>query len=41
MTLEEVDLIFTGTPAGVGKVAAGDKIFASITDIAELECSIV
>ena len=41
MTLEKGDLIFTGTPAGVGKVAAGDKILASITDVAKLECSIV
>ncbi len=36
MTLEEGDLIFTGTPAGVGKVNRGDKIFASIENIASL-----
>ncbi len=36
MTLEEGDLIFTGTPAGVGKVNRGDKIFASIENIANL-----
>lgn len=36
MTLEAGDLIFTGTPAGVGKVTRGDKIFASIDNIGEL-----
>jgi 5-carboxymethyl-2-hydroxymuconate isomerase len=40
MTLEKGDLIFTGTPAGVGAVKPGDKIFASISNIAELSCSV-
>ena len=40
MTLEEGDLIFTGTPAGVGKVNRGDKIFASIENIANLTTKI-
>jgi len=40
MTLEPGDLVFTGTPAGVGSVKPGDKIFASITDVAELDCSV-
>jgi 5-carboxymethyl-2-hydroxymuconate isomerase len=40
MTLEEGDLIFTGTPAGVGSVKPGDKLFASITGVAELECTV-
>jgi 5-carboxymethyl-2-hydroxymuconate isomerase len=40
MTLEEGDLIFTGTPKGVGKVAKGDKLFAKIDNIAELYCTI-
>ena len=41
MTLKEGDLVFTGTPAGVGKVVPGDKISASITKIAQLECEVV
>jgi 2-keto-4-pentenoate hydratase/2-oxohepta-3-ene-1,7-dioic acid hydratase in catechol pathway len=40
MILEEGDLIFTGTPAGVGGVKPGDKINASITGVAELECKV-
>ena len=40
MTLEPGDLIFTGTPAGVGKVERGDKLHAQITNVAELECSV-
>ncbi|MEO8399689.1 MAG: fumarylacetoacetate hydrolase family protein, partial [Ignavibacteriaceae bacterium] len=38
MTLEEGDLIFTGTPAGVSKVEKGDKLFAEISNIVKLEC---
>ena len=41
MTLEEGDLIFTGTPAGVGKTVKGDKLHAEITGIAKLECEVV
>ncbi|MGE5804714.1 MAG: fumarylacetoacetate hydrolase family protein [Ignavibacteria bacterium] len=40
LTLEEGDLIFTGTPAGVGKVVPGDKISAKITNISEVECTV-
>lgn len=36
ITLEEGDLIFTGTPKGVGKVNKGDEIKAGITGVAEL-----
>ncbi|MEW6196402.1 MAG: fumarylacetoacetate hydrolase family protein [Bacteroidota bacterium] len=36
MTLEKGDLIFTGTPEGVGKVVKGDKISASIENIGSL-----
>ncbi|KAH9048190.1 hypothetical protein EDB84DRAFT_1610035 [Lactarius hengduanensis] len=32
MTLEEGDLVLTGTPAGVGPVAAGDKIECALVD---------
>ena len=41
MTLEEGDLVFTGTPAGVSKVVSGDKMYAEITGIAKLECEVV
>lgn len=37
MTLEEGDLIFTGTPKGVGKVERGDSIQAGIEGMAELK----
>jgi acylpyruvate hydrolase len=40
MKLERGDLIFTGTPAGVGKVNTGDKIHAEIKGVAELFCSV-
>jgi len=40
MTLEEGDLIFTGTPKGVGKVNKEDKIFAQISGIGELSCEV-
>jgi 5-carboxymethyl-2-hydroxymuconate isomerase len=40
MKLEAGDLIYTGTPAGVGRVNRGDKIFASITEVGALECSV-
>ncbi len=40
MTLEEGDLVFTGTPKGVSKVNKGDKLIAEIKGIARLECSI-
>ena len=40
MTLEKGDLVFTGTPAGVGPVKPGDKITASIDNVAELFCTV-
>ncbi|RPI65183.1 MAG: FAA hydrolase family protein, partial [Ignavibacteriales bacterium] len=40
MTLEEGDLLFTGTPKGVGKVNKGDVLLAEIKEIARLQCSI-
>ena len=40
MTLEPGDLIYTGTPKGVSKVERGDKLHASISGIAELECDV-
>ena len=32
MTLEEGDLVLTGTPAGVGPLAAGDKVECALVD---------
>ncbi len=40
MTLEKGDLIFTGTPKGVGKVNKGDILNAEITGVAKLSCSV-
>lgn len=36
MTLDEGDLVFTGTPKGVGKVEKGDVIIAGIEGLVEL-----
>lgn len=41
MKLEAGDLIFTGTPAGVGKVVRGDKLEAKIEDKVHLQTEIV
>lgn len=41
MTLEEGDLVFTGTPAGVSKVNRGDKLKAEISEVARLSCEII
>jgi 2-keto-4-pentenoate hydratase/2-oxohepta-3-ene-1,7-dioic acid hydratase in catechol pathway len=41
MTLEQGDIIFTGTPAGVGKVERGDKLRANLTGIASLETEVI
>ncbi len=40
MTLEEGDLIFTGTPAGVGRVVKGDKLSGGIENIGKVETTI-
>jgi 2-keto-4-pentenoate hydratase/2-oxohepta-3-ene-1,7-dioic acid hydratase in catechol pathway len=37
MTLEPGDLILTGTPAGVGPLAAGDRVSVKIERLGELE----
>ena len=39
-TLAPGDLIYTGTPAGVGPVLQGDKIHASISGLAELNITV-
>ncbi|NWG29352.1 MAG: fumarylacetoacetate hydrolase family protein [Ignavibacteriaceae bacterium] len=41
MTLEKGDLIFTGTPSGVGKVGRGDKLEAKLGEVAQLICSVI
>ena len=40
-TLEPGDLIFTGTPAGVGPVQRGDQLVGSVEGIAELRLKVV
>jgi fumarylpyruvate hydrolase len=39
--LEPGDLIFTGTPAGVGAVVAGDRLEGRIAGLAPLSIEIV
>ena len=41
MTLEEGDLVFTGTPAGVGKVDVGDRLWGKIDGVGELEVVVI
>jgi len=40
MTLEEGDLIFTGTPKGVSKVERGDKIHSGVEGLVELTVNV-
>jgi fumarylpyruvate hydrolase len=40
-TLEPGDVIFSGTPAGVGPVVAGDELHAGIDGIGELKVKII
>jgi 5-carboxymethyl-2-hydroxymuconate isomerase len=39
-TLEEGDIILTGTPAGVGPVQSGDHLCAEIDQLGSLEVSV-
>jgi 5-carboxymethyl-2-hydroxymuconate isomerase len=39
-TLEEGDVILTGTPAGVGPVAGGDRMIAEIEGVGRLEVAV-
>jgi len=41
MTLDPGDVIFTGTPAGVGSLLPGDVVIASIEGLGELENRVV
>jgi 5-carboxymethyl-2-hydroxymuconate isomerase len=40
MKLEKGDLIFTGTPSGVGKVNRGDKLEAKVDEFVNLICTV-
>lgn len=40
-TLEEGDLVFTGTPKGVGEVKVGDKLVAEILNVGRLETEVI
>ena len=40
-TLEEGDLVLTGTPSGVGPVKNGDLISGQITGVADISFSVV
>jgi 2-keto-4-pentenoate hydratase/2-oxohepta-3-ene-1,7-dioic acid hydratase in catechol pathway len=40
-TLEEGDIILTGTPAGVGRVVSGDSMQAEISGLASLSVSVL
>lgn len=40
LTLEYGDIIFTGTPQGVSKVNKGDKLYAKLDDLLELNCGV-
>lgn len=41
MTLDKGDIIFTGTPEGVGRVISGDKLTGGIENIGKVEAVIV
>eukprot|EP01132_Coremiostelium_polycephalum_P010056 gene10056-12325_t len=41
MTLEAGDLILTGTPSGVGPIKPGQKIKAGITNVTEMEFTVI
>ena len=40
ITLERGDLLFTGTPSGVGPLVAGDRVVARLSDLATLRVTI-
>ena len=41
MMLEEGDLVYTGTPAGVGKVEVGDRLWGEIQNVGKLETIVI
>jgi 2-keto-4-pentenoate hydratase/2-oxohepta-3-ene-1,7-dioic acid hydratase in catechol pathway len=40
MTLESGDVVLTGTPAGVGPLADGDRVEVEVSDVGVLHCSV-
>jgi fumarylpyruvate hydrolase len=40
-TLAAGDLIFTGTPAGVGPVVAGDRLVGRVAGLADIDVTIL
>lgn len=40
-TLEEGDLIFTGTPEGVGRVVSGDRLHAELESVGTLDVGVI
>jgi 2-keto-4-pentenoate hydratase/2-oxohepta-3-ene-1,7-dioic acid hydratase in catechol pathway len=40
ITLERGDLLFTGTPSGVGPLVAGDRVVAALSDLVTLHVTI-
>ena len=41
MTLEKGDLIFTGTPSGVGPLRSGDRVEVEISGIGTLSSPVI
>jgi 5-carboxymethyl-2-hydroxymuconate isomerase len=39
-TLEEGDILLTGTPSGVGRIQSGDQLVASIAEVGTVEVSV-
>ena len=39
-TLERGDIILTGTPAGVSRIVAGDRLCAEIKGVGKIEVSV-
>ena len=39
-TLEEGDILLTGTPSGVGRIISGDQLEASIEQVGTLQVSV-
>jgi 2-keto-4-pentenoate hydratase/2-oxohepta-3-ene-1,7-dioic acid hydratase in catechol pathway len=41
MTLLPGDLIYTGTPSGIGSIAPGDRLEVEISGLGTLQCNVV
>jgi 2-keto-4-pentenoate hydratase/2-oxohepta-3-ene-1,7-dioic acid hydratase in catechol pathway len=40
ITIERGDLLFTGTPSGVGPLVSGDRVVATLSDLVTLHVTI-